>query len=98
MVEIQQDKYEISWGIDKANDVTPEVDVNIPENDSVSENEKKMLLSKLVSSISFKDLFSEIDLNYQIRPDSVKENIILNSRMSEYNAPHCQDKFFNFLS
>lgn len=41
--------------------------------------------SKLVSSVSYKDIFNDIDLNYQIMPTKVKEEIILKNRNSISN-------------
>lgn len=44
----------------------------------LSENDKKKTLSNLTSSVEFKDIYQNVDLEYEVRPEDVKETIVIN--------------------
>ncbi|MEG2018330.1 MAG: DNRLRE domain-containing protein, partial [Clostridium sp.] len=54
------------------------IDVKNEEKQRIIENEKKKTLNKISSSVTYKEIFKDIDLNYKIVGDVVKENIIIN--------------------
>ncbi|NMB95096.1 MAG: DNRLRE domain-containing protein, partial [Clostridiaceae bacterium] len=52
-------------------------------NEDLSERAKKQFLKNLSTDLIYKDIKLGIDLKYQIRPEAVKEDIIINSKTEE---------------
>lgn len=81
LVRIKKDEYELSWGIDNANDVPYEIsNANSSNLDQLSENDKRKALKNISSSaVRFRNILNNIDVEYLVISDKVKENIIINS-------------------
>ncbi|WP_411681918.1 DNRLRE domain-containing protein [Clostridium thailandense] len=88
-VIIKEDDYEISWGIDNSLDS----EVKIKNSDdridrgitkeamSVKEgNIQKRILPKLSSSVGFSNVYPNIDLQYNLKSDALKENVIIREK------------------
>lgn len=87
LVKIKLGNYQISWGLDGKNkdfsDAEAVVEaVNQPT--GISENEAKMLRKKANSSITYKNIKPDVDLNYVLSANSLKENIIINKSQDDY--------------
>jgi len=80
LVKIKNGKYEIAWGIkDTENSTTQVINDENKELLSLSENEKKTYIKNLNSNIIFSNIFPNIDLDYKVNSNSLKENIVINS-------------------
>ncbi|MBZ9686140.1 DNRLRE domain-containing protein [Clostridium estertheticum] len=44
----------------------------------LSENDKKKTLTNLTSTVEFKDIYQDVNLEYEVRPEDVKETIVIN--------------------
>jgi len=79
LVKIEKDGYSIAWGVDNLKSSKVQV---IPTDtgsmDSLSENKKRTAVMKTNSAVKFPEVFSGIDLEYEIKPESVKEFVVLN--------------------
>lgn len=53
------------------------------EKKNIVENEKKKTLSNITSGVNFKNILKDVDLNYQLISDKVKENLILNKNIKD---------------
>lgn len=91
LVSIKSGRFEISWKLEKiaidnkeikANNSVALYRNNKEGTQNSSENEKKMILKNLYSGINFENAYPNIDLQYMIEPESLKENIILKERQS----------------
>jgi len=83
LISITKDKYELSWNLQNANKSIPKVaPSDLSARDSLSENEKKLTPVNLSSTVDFTNVFSDIDLQYNVMSEKVKENIILNKNVS----------------
>jgi len=81
LVKIKKDGYELSWGVENIS--ASVVQVKPKDNEELSKlsaNEQKMTLTNISSSIDYKDVFPNVDLNYDILPEQIKENIIIKSK------------------
>lgn len=78
LVQVQKDGYEVSWNLEGAQKthsaVKPKDQTAL---NALSDNEKKRTLPKLSSTIDFIDIYPNIDLQYEVNPRDIKENIIL---------------------
>src|SRR5699024_122502 len=70
--------YTVKWGlagVDKAR----MVDVEEKERKSSDPNDEFLFLDKLTNEVVYRDVFPDVDLQYYLTSDSVKENIIMQS-------------------
>ena len=78
LVQIQKDGYEVSWNLEGTQNVLSQVK---PKDQTalkaLSENDQKRTLPNLSSTIDFLNIFPNIDLQYEVNPQDIKENIIL---------------------
>ena len=84
LVKIQKENYEIVWNVEGVEDSTAST---VAENKSYSINKKDddiRNLKKVTSKVEYKDIFPYIDLEYQVKPEELKENIVINQK-SEIN-------------
>jgi hypothetical protein len=111
LVNLSKGKYEVSWGFDKANEASSNIE-SVDENkiksdieNTVNEklkknpdfklkseeeinkdkktlayNEDKKTLRKVESGVNFKNIYEDIDLQYKLAGDKLKENIIVNKK------------------
>ncbi|WP_152539150.1 DNRLRE domain-containing protein, partial [Fervidicella metallireducens] len=82
LIKITKDNYQISWNIDNPEKATAETIA--PDNtylDSLSYNEKKKVLTNLTSTVKFSNVYPNVDLQYNVNPQDVKEYIILNRKV-----------------
>lgn len=80
LASIQKDNYEVSWnldGVQKINSALKAADTAALS--QLSSNDQKRTLTKLSSEVNFKEVYPGVDLQYLTTPDSLKENLILNS-------------------
>ncbi|MTK10563.1 MAG: hypothetical protein F8N39_00100 [Clostridiaceae bacterium] len=91
LVIIKKDDYEISWGIDEKSDSEAKVKNSAAEtNKSLSgesistadENFKKRTLSNLYSTVEFPNVYPNVNLQYSIKSDKIKENIIIKDKLN----------------
>jgi len=83
LVRLQKDQYELSWNIDgaqqsKAQAVSPDM----TKYNALSDNDKKRTLTNIASEVNFTNFLPDTDLQYEIQPEAVKENIIINKNNS----------------
>ncbi|TYQ18382.1 UNVERIFIED_CONTAM: LOW QUALITY PROTEIN: RHS repeat-associated protein [Acetivibrio alkalicellulosi] len=83
MVTVTKNDYELSWGIDSNSKSKVSVIEPDTKNEDLSERDKKQFLKNLSTEIIYKDVKPGIDIKYQILPESVKEDIIINSKTEE---------------
>ena len=89
LVSIKKDGYEISWNIKADKEVIINSEKNSekdleslikeinPENTEEIDKLKKTSLPNLSSSVEYKDVYGNIDINYTLISNKLKENIIL---------------------
>uniref|UniRef100_UPI0025C34774 DNRLRE domain-containing protein n=1 Tax=Clostridium sp. UBA4548 TaxID=1946361 RepID=UPI0025C34774 len=53
------------------------------EKQNIVENEKKKILPNITSSVNFRNILKDVDLNYQLVSDKVKENLIINKNIED---------------
>jgi len=51
---------------------------------NLSENEKKITLTKVDSKVIFKNIYNNVDLTYDVEPDKFKETIISNEKTNNF--------------
>ena len=84
-VRIEKDGYKLSWYYADADKVTAKITEIIDDGD-------KTTLEKLASNVVYNNVYDDVDFEYVINPEGVKENIILNSSdtqntfVAEYKA------------
>lgn len=93
LVTLKKDQYKISWGIMDLGDkeapqglksienITPTImPIDSSKLKSLSHNDQVRTLTKLSSTIVYKDVYSNIDYQYLVNPGGIKENIILKEK------------------
>lgn len=97
LLRIKKEGYEISWGLasNKKNNVNAKAynngeediaSLNASEKDKVTlENEQKMNLEKIKSTVKYTDIFNGTDIEYIVNGNDVKENIIIKSTAKSYS-------------
>ena len=94
LIQIKKDDNKISWSLINSNNVPATLD----KNNSKEQNNDKRILSNISSSITYKDILKNIDLNYVNIGNELKENVIIknknidNSIKFEYNLNGLQYK------
>ena len=98
LVQIKKDNYEIDWNIDGVKNtkssvvknkdtVTPETSQDKNKSKEKLEvekqNDEKRALKNINSTVKFSNIFSNVDLEYSLMGQSLKENIILNKQTNE---------------
>ncbi len=84
-VRIEKDGYKLSWYYTKANKVTAQITETTDDGDETT-------LEKLSSQVIYKNVYKDIDFEYIVGSEGLKENIILNSKdtqtefVAEYKA------------
>ena len=80
MISLQSDGYKISWGYDNAGKSKADVKKN---NEKTSGNDKFTTLKNITTETLYKDVFSDVDLQYFVTTTGIKENIILKSSKAQ---------------
>ena len=80
MISLQSNGYKISWGYDNAGKSKADVKKN---NEKTSGNDKFTTLKNITTETLYKDVFSDVDLQYFVTTTGIKENIILKSSKSQ---------------
>ena len=80
MISLQSNGYKISWGYDNAGKSKADVKKN---NEKTSGNDKFTTLKNITTETLYKDVFSDVDLQYFVTTTGVKENIILKSAKAQ---------------
>lgn len=80
MISLQSDSYKISWGYDNAGKSKADVKKN---NEKTSGNDKFTTLKNITTETLYKDVFSDVDLQYFVTTTGIKENIILKSSKAQ---------------
>ena len=84
-VRIEKDGYKLSWYYTKANKVTAQIT-------EITDDGDETTLEKLSSQVVYKNVYKDIDFEYIVGSEGLKENIILNSKdtqtefVAEYKA------------
>lgn len=82
LVKIKKGTYEISWNMDNIQKSTSQIQpIDVKDETSLTENEKKKTLKNLTSIVNFPDVLPETDLQYVVNPEEVKENIIIKNKV-----------------
>lgn len=76
MVKIEKDDQKLSWGYVGINKSKIQI---IKNNEELSENKKFIINQKAVSEAIYKNAFPNIDIQYFLSSNGIKENIILNN-------------------
>lgn len=53
------------------------------EKQNIVESEKKKILPNITSGVNFRNILKDVDLNYQLISDRVKENLIINKNIKD---------------
>lgn len=80
MISLQSNGYKISWGYDNAGKSKADVKKN---NEKTSGNDKFTTLKNITTETLYKDVFSDVDLQYFVTTTGIKENIILKSAKAQ---------------
>ena len=80
MISLQSDGYKISWGYDNAGKSKADVKKN---DEKTSGNDKFTTLKNIATETLYKDVFSDVDLQYFVTTTGIKENIILKSAKAQ---------------
>ncbi len=80
MISLKSDGYKISWGYDNAGKSKADVKKN---NEKTSGNDKFTTLKNITTETLYKDVFSDVDLQYFLTTTGIKENIILKSAKAQ---------------
>ena len=80
MISLQSNGYKISWGYDNAGKSKADVKKN---NEKTSGNDKFTTLKNITTETLYKDVFSDVDLQYFVTTTGIKENIILESSKAQ---------------
>jgi len=80
MISLQSNGYKISWGYDNAGKSKADVKKN---NEKTSGNDKFTTLKNITTETLYKDVFSDVDLQYFVTTTGIKENIILKSAKTQ---------------
>ena len=80
MISLQSKGYKISWGYDNAGKSKADVKKN---NEKTSGNDKFTTLKNITTETLYKDVFSDVDLQYFVTTTGIKENIILKSSKAQ---------------
>lgn len=80
MISLQSNGYKISWGYDNAGKSKADVKKN---NEKTSGNDKFTTLKNITTETLYKDVFSDVDLQYFVTTTGIKENIILKSSKAQ---------------
>ena len=80
MISLKSDGYKISWGYDNAGKSKADVKKN---NEKTSGNDKFTTLKNITTETLYKDVFSDVDLQYFVTTTGIKENIILKSAKAQ---------------
>lgn len=93
LVSIKKGNYEITWNIGNSlNNKTDKYlnnsnaiynDTSSYQEQTLTNNEKNKVLTKLNSTVNFTDVYPNVDLQYVVQPEKLKENIILKNRISD---------------
>ena len=80
------DEYEVSWGLasNNVNNVSPVV-AGKPSFEDLDENERAMALENLSSVVRYADIFDGVDIEYVVRGNDVKENIVIKEKQDSYS-------------
>lgn len=84
LVRIQKDKYELSWSLQNTSTESSDgvlQSKDLTDYNSLESNDKAKALLHNSSDIYFKNVFRNSDLQYSINGSTVKENIIINSKV-----------------
>ena len=49
--------------------------------EKLSDEDKKITLTNLTSTVEYKEIYQDVDLEYEVRPEDVKETIVLNKKV-----------------
>ena len=80
MISLQSNGYKISWGYDNAGKSKADVKKN---DEKTSGNDKFTTLKNIATETLYKDVFSDVDLQYFVTTTGIKENIILKSAKAQ---------------
>ncbi len=85
LVSVKKDKYEITWNLEGTEKIKSSTAV-VAEKDTsyleqMTENEKQKTLTSLTSTVNFKEVMTNVDFQYIVEAEQLKENIILNSKI-----------------
>ncbi|MBQ2798055.1 MAG: DNRLRE domain-containing protein, partial [Ruminiclostridium sp.] len=77
----EKDGCKLTWGLDKADldgkfSIAPKV---------LSETENEYALDKINSSVRYSSVMENVDISYEISGSNIKENIIVNDKLSSYS-------------
>jgi len=82
LVQIQKDGYEVSWNLEGTQETRSQVKPKDKEAlKALSVDDKKRTLPNLSSTIDFIDIYPNIDLQYEVNPNDIKENIIIKEKV-----------------
>ena len=83
LVSIKKDEYKLSWNLKDALKTNAVVDS--PNNDAIASDQKDNItsLKNLTSSLTYKGIQTDVDLQYILLPEEIKENIILSKSPSQ---------------
>ena len=82
LVSIKSKDYKINWSLINANKVKVNQSTSTPalsEQNNQYKNSEKLNLKNLQSSVTYKDILDNIDIEYVVESTKVKENIVLKS-------------------
>ena len=82
LASIKSKDYKINWSLMNANKVRATQDLQtprLPEENGQYKDSQKLNLKNITSSVTYKDILNNVDIQYVVQASKVKENIILNN-------------------
>lgn len=85
LVSIDKDKYSLKWTLNDVAKMRSLIsDIEIASEVETADEPDKLTVENAKDSITYSNFRKNSDLNYQVNPEGIKENIILNSKSDSY--------------
>lgn len=85
LVSIDKDRYSLKWTLNDVAKMRSLIsDVEIASKEETVDEPDKLTVENAKDSITYSNFRKNSDLNYQINPEGIKENIILNDKSDSY--------------
>ncbi|MBQ3489715.1 MAG: DNRLRE domain-containing protein, partial [Clostridia bacterium] len=85
LIAVKNEKYKLSFGLVGADNSKAATVVNPETEEAETELERLIHVKKSVSSVLYRDILENIDLEYTLRGTGIKENIIIKEKMDSYS-------------
>lgn len=84
LVSLRQGKHALSWNLQKINRTNPVV-APLRDTSNLPAKEARKVLTRLSSTVDYPEIYPGVDLQYQVRPEAIKESIIIKEPIPDTN-------------